>query len=238
MTTIETRKQLNLPGQTHTAEGPHDQTGMYVMHHAFRRDLDRFVAAVRRTPVRDAAVWAALERRWATFDETLHHHHRVEDDSIWPVLLTHADAAGDDDDRRTLEDMEAEHEVIDPGLREVRAAFAALREHPCEDHRNALDVRMTALQERLLDHLRHEETEALPMVQRRLTAEEWETAEAAAAKAYPLRMVPFLVPWVLDELPDEGRERMFAMAGSAYRVVAALFRPRYERRDRVAFRYV
>ena len=31
--------QLTLPGQSHTAEGPHDQTGMYVMHHALRRDL-------------------------------------------------------------------------------------------------------------------------------------------------------------------------------------------------------
>ena len=51
-------------------------------------------------------------------------------------------------------------------------------------------------------------------------------------------MVPFLVPWVLDGLPAEGRERMFTMAGSAYRVVAALVRPRYERREGVAFRYV
>jgi hypothetical protein len=50
--------------------------------------------------------------------------------------------------------------------------------------------------------------------------------------------VPFLVPWVLDGLPDEGRERMFALAGGAYRVLAALVRPRYERRDAVTFRYV
>ena len=238
MTATETRRQLTLPGQTHTAEGPHDQTGMYVMHHGFRRDLDRFVAAVRRTPIGEAEVWTALQRRWATFDLVLHHHHRVEDDSIWPVLLEHADADGDTTDRRTLEDMEAEHDVIDPGLREVGSAFAALVGHPCEDHRNALDIRVTALQERLLEHLRHEETEALPMVQRRLTAEEWDTAEKAAAKAYPLRMVPFLVPWVLDSLPDDGRERMFAMAGQGYRVLAALARPRYERRERLAFRYL
>ena len=41
------RPQLTLPRQAHTAEGPHDQTGMYVMHHALRRDFATFVAAVR-----------------------------------------------------------------------------------------------------------------------------------------------------------------------------------------------
>ena len=44
-TTPSYRPQLTLPGQAHTAEGPHDQTGMYVMHHALRRDFERFAAA-------------------------------------------------------------------------------------------------------------------------------------------------------------------------------------------------
>ena len=42
-------EQLNLPGQSHTADGPHDQIGMFAMHHGFRRDLDRFVAAAEYT---------------------------------------------------------------------------------------------------------------------------------------------------------------------------------------------
>ena len=32
-------RQLTLPGQAATADGPLDMTMMYVMHHAFRRDL-------------------------------------------------------------------------------------------------------------------------------------------------------------------------------------------------------
>ena len=82
--------QVTLPGQAFTAEGPHDQTGMYVMHHGFRRDLDRFVEAARNTPVGEAEVWAALEERWGRFDDVLHHHHHVEDEAFWPVLLAHA----------------------------------------------------------------------------------------------------------------------------------------------------
>jgi iron-sulfur cluster repair protein YtfE (RIC family) len=232
------REQLTLPRQTHTAEGPHDQTGMYVMHHAFRRDLERFVGAVRRTPLEEREVWQALHSRWALFDETLHHHHGVEDESIWPALLAHAEASGNAEDLRTLADMESEHATIDPGLAEVRDAFTQVLAAPTEDHRNALDVRLSALSEALLAHMRHEETEALPMLQRTMSVEEFAASEKVAQRAYPLRMVPALVPWVLDELPEEGRERMFAMAGPAYRLLAALFRPRYERRDAVAFRYL
>ena len=59
-TTTPHRPQISLPGQAHVAEGPHDQTGMYLMHHAFRRDLAAFEAAVRQTPLHDDAVWRAL----------------------------------------------------------------------------------------------------------------------------------------------------------------------------------
>ena len=86
------RPQLTLPGQAHTAEGPHDQTGMYVMHHALRRDFDRFAAAVEGTPIAEHEVWAALERRWVAMADVLHHHHSAEDDELWPLLQRHAEA--------------------------------------------------------------------------------------------------------------------------------------------------
>jgi hemerythrin-like domain-containing protein len=209
---------------------------MYVMHHAFRRDLDRFVAAARNTPVEEPEVWRAYADRWARFAETLHHHHVVEDEAIWPVLLVHA--ADEPADRATLEAMEAEHEQIDPALEACRGGVSDMVGHPCEDHRNALVIRLTAVRQSLLDHLRHEETEALPLVQRTMTVEEWATAEAAAGKGYPTRQLPFLVPWVLDELPEDARRRMFELAGRPYVLLWRLFRGRYERRDAVAFRYV
>ena len=40
-------RQLRLPGQTAAPDGPVDMTIMYVMHHAFRRDLAAFAMAVR-----------------------------------------------------------------------------------------------------------------------------------------------------------------------------------------------
>jgi hemerythrin-like domain-containing protein len=228
--------QLQLPGQTHVADGPYDQTGMYVMHHAFRRDLDRFVSAARNTPVETTEVWQALVDRWARFDATLHHHHVIEDEAIWPVLMRRV---GDKpEERATLEAMEAEHAQIDPGLAACRAGFADMSTHPCDDHRNALVIRLTAVRQALLDHLRHEESETLPLLQRTMTREEWDVAEAAAQKGYPVKDVPFLVPWALDELPADGRRRMLQQAGPLYGILWRIVRHRYERRDALAFRYV
>jgi hemerythrin-like domain-containing protein len=230
--------QLTLPGQSHTAQGPHDQTGMYVMHHGFRRDLHNFLAAVEQTPVSEAAVWSALQRRWERMAEVLHHHHSVEDASLWPVLRRHAEEAGSTEDVALLEDMEAEHSVIDPALAAVRTAFAQMCAHPCADHRNALEIRVAAARESLDLHLAHEEGQALPMLQRTLSVEENTAFEAAAAKGYPLRIVPFVLCWVMHGLPDEARRRIFDQAPPGYGLVHRLLRGRFERHERVAFRYV
>ena len=142
-TTTGQLPQLTLPLQSHTAEGPHDQTGMYVMHHALRRDFVNFVAAVQNTPVSEHDVWTGLEQRWDRFADALHHHHKAEDDHLWPVLLQHAEQSGSQEDQQLLADMAAEHGRIDPALKACHEAFAAMREHPCEDRREALETRLS-----------------------------------------------------------------------------------------------
>ena len=230
-------EQVTLPGQSHTAEGPHDLTGMFVMHHAFRRDLAAFEAAVRNTPIGDTGTWRSLQARWTRFGDVLHHHHEIEDVSIWPVLLTQADALGDETGAGTLAAMAAEHAEIDPSLMACTAGFQAMVEHPCTDHRNALDVHVTATRAALLEHLAHEEREALPFLQRVMTVEEFAEAERAAQDGYPARMIPFLLPWVTAGLPAEVAARLLREAGTAYGLLLRLFRPRFSRAEARAFRY-
>lgn len=88
-------------------------SGMYVMHHAFRRGLEQFERAVRGTPLDDGEAWRALAGRWQRFGMVLHHHHTVEDTSIWPPLLARCGSAGVGAARATPEAMQAEHETID-----------------------------------------------------------------------------------------------------------------------------
>ncbi|WP_148616444.1 hemerythrin domain-containing protein [Nocardioides rubriscoriae] len=229
--------QLDLPGQTHVAEGPHDQTGMYVMHFAFRRDLAAFSSAVRQTPLGDAGTWRALAARWSRFAEVLHHHHEAEDDAYWPLLAAAAAERGSAGDQDEVAAMTEEHAGIDPELDACREAFVRVLEHPCDAHRNALDIRVTGLRELLLEHLHHEETVVLPMLQRLWTTEEFEAAEKGVQKHYPPKEAPFIVAWALWRLPEPARDRMVGLAGPAYAVLHRVVRRRFARRELATFRY-
>ena len=96
----------------------------------------------------------------------LHHHHAVEDASIWPLLLREV---ADDADRAVLRAMQAEHGQVDPALAGTTDAFAAMTEDPSEERRAALDAQVAAVRELLHEHLAHEEREALPLLQRTLS---------------------------------------------------------------------
>lgn len=229
--------QLTLPGQTHTAQGPHDLSGMYFAHHAFRRDLRRFVSAVQQTPCDDAATWRRLAARWHRFTEVLHHHHALEDALIWPPMLASAEAEGREQDRTTLLAMEAEHETVDPALERCTRAFGDMVSHPCDDHQNALAVRVTAVRELLSTHLEHEETGALPLVQRTLSKGQWEAIDKAADRGYPARMMPFLLGWASDSLPPEGRAHLEGSAGVLLRWLLRIAVVPYARRERRTFHY-
>ena len=67
--------QIRLPGQTAAPEGPVDMFMMYVMHHAFRRDLAKLTEAAQCTPATDRVAWRLLQQRWEVFAEALHGHH-------------------------------------------------------------------------------------------------------------------------------------------------------------------
>ncbi len=230
--------QLSLPGQSHTAVGPHDHTGMYVMHFGFRRDLANLASAVANTPFGDSVTWRALQTRWSTFAEILRHHHAAEDDHYWPALSAAVKLRGTADDQRLVASMEDEHAGIDPALAACGASFAEVIDHPCESHRAALEVRIATFREALDEHLCHEEGETLPLIQRVMTTREFAAAERAIERnGYPPRMIPTVVPWVWHRLPAEAVERMDAQAGPVVRMVHRLCRRGFERRERIAFRY-
>ena len=224
---------LDLPGQAHVAEGPLDLNGMYMAHHAFRRDLARFALAARQTPLEDADVWRALAARWGQFAGILHHHHTTEDDVLWPQLLEIADAEG----RATLEAMEAEHQQIDPLLAGCAAGFAAMAQAPDGATRDALVHTAETARDTLSDHMRHEETAALPLVQALLPKAGWDRVEKAAGEGKGVKELVFLVPGVADGLTPAQLETAFRSVGKPFKWLLARTRGRYARTEAVAFRF-
>ena len=220
--------QVRLPGQAAAPEGPVDMTMMYVSHHGFRRDLGRFTEAVRRTPVEDRATWRLLGRRWAVFTELLHGHHGAEDAGVWPWLLAH----GTEEDRVLLEAMEAEHGEIDPLLAHCAEGFDRLCHHADEDARAALAVRLVATRDSLGRHLAHEESEAIALIQRLMTAEDWQRLdEEFMAKQLTTREIVQLVPWAAHELPRDVLDRVLDDVGFGFRLVWLATRRRFAARE-------
>jgi hypothetical protein len=228
---------MDLPGQQHVAEGPLDLNGMYMAHHAFRRDLARFAVAARQTPVEDVEVWRALAVRWEQFSGILHHHHTTEDDVLWPQLLEIVDARGDAAGRATLEAMEAEHAVIDPMLAACAVGFAAMAQAPDAATRDRLAADTATARDTLSHHMGHEEREALPLVQELLSTEGWQRVEKAAGSGKSLKDLMFLVPWVADGLTPQQRETAFRSVGKPFKWLLAMTQGRYARGEAVSFRY-
>ncbi|TMR89139.1 hemerythrin domain-containing protein [Nonomuraea basaltis] len=164
-------EQLLLRGQAAAPPGPVDVAGMYLMHHAFRRDLDLFTAATAATPIEDRECWTRLNRRWRLFSSTLHKHHRGEDSGLWPLLLERARGG---EPATVLAAMSAEHQHIDPLLHACGSEFTALARTGDAQVRRDLAGHIAELRDLLQAHLAHEEHDAMALVQAHLTQHDWE----------------------------------------------------------------
>ncbi|GAA3167866.1 hypothetical protein GCM10010531_20820 [Blastococcus jejuensis] len=232
--------QLMLPGQAAAPDGPVDLTTMFTMHRGFRRDLENFSRAVPATPVDDGDTWTALAARWDVFSRILHDHHSGEDAGLWPLLLERVDTAGDVEGRATLEAMSAEHGRIDPLLEACAAGFRRMARSPDAGGRDVLASDLTAAAEHLGAHLAHEERDALALVQRHLTQEEWlRVSVEYFEKPLTARQLLRVAQWVLPGLPDAALDRMRAEPKVPMLILVwrLFLRRPFERRERRAFRY-
>ena len=136
----------------------------------------------------------------------LHHHHTVEDEALWPLLLQRVRGAEDSQAVDILQAMEAEHSEFDPMLEHCRADLHRLSIRDDEVARSAFQTHVVAFREQLREHLAHEETDAMRLVQQYVTAADWKKAEKSAYKFATLELLRFLVPWSSHRLPKEGEE--------------------------------
>ena len=164
------------------------------------------------------------------------------DGSFGDIAYKSLDVASETDWKRVIAEVLDEHGHIDPLLTSVAEGFAALAadELPVdgEDKRAALAVRMAATRDLLGRHLEHEETEAIAILQRRSTAEDWhrlEKDEIGKVKiAVPLT---FMVGWCAEDIPAKQRDQVFATVGRPFKVLWWLCRGSFRRGERAAFRY-
>jgi hypothetical protein len=207
----------------------------YAFHHGFRRDLDDFSRAAANTPGDDHRAWRALLLRWDLFGIMLEYHHNNEDLLVWPLLRERCAEAGDPDSS-ILDRTEAEHDAIDALLPSVRDAIAA-----CASGRTPAESGVRELLEEarvvISGHLAHEERDALRVLQRYLSAAEWDELQGQFRKGLRLAVLLQMAPWLMKGLPLPVAARIRGAGGPGLRLVLRLGSRPFRRLDRLAFEY-
>jgi iron-sulfur cluster repair protein YtfE (RIC family) len=179
-----------------------DMTMMFAMHDALRRELVRIARITAdRDPDPRRVLGTALG--WEMFKSYLRVHHTSEDDALWPVMSR--ELAGRPDDLALLDAMETEHAAIDPLLNAIDAALADPGSGP-----ERLGDLTDDLAAALTGHLKHEETEALPLISATLTQQQWQHFSEVHRNRISAD-VPRYFPWLLDDASAANTEAVLGL---------------------------
>jgi hemerythrin HHE cation binding domain-containing protein len=222
-----------LPGAAAARHGSGDAdlTIMVAAHDAFRNDLTSLARAAqdpgRHGPDRQRSVAAG----WELFKRQLHLHHTAEDDLIWPALrerLRHSANA-----LSVLDEMEAEHERIDPLLAAVDEGFAAAAGPAGQPDADRLAGAVDELAAALAGHLAHEEKDGLPLIGAALTAAEWRTVGFKIARRNGLAAGGEMFSWILSSAaPGQAHAVARQLPPPARVLYKAVWKPRFEKTKR------
>lgn len=150
---MDTEPDMPQPPNLLNDDGSASMATMLLMsHHAFRRDIVRFIQAIATIKSGDSARADAVRGEWEkSYRQALHGHHMMEDANIFPDIRSkHPDLAA------AIDKLTEQHHMIDPLLEKGDAAFADLT-HP-ENAEAVLNELKTLLDQ----HLAFEEAEITP----------------------------------------------------------------------------
>ena len=202
-------------------------TIVYLIHEAFRRDLRRLSSALR-SPGLDHHRAQQLRTHWEFINEQLHHHHEVEDASLWP--LVRPKLAGRDEDLEVLAQMEAQHLVLLPHCEAIGEGFGSLVQQTSKEKGDALSAQIDVLQTELGSHLEDEEQRCFPVIDEALSVEEFQSFGKATAKAIGMRGSARFFPWIFDGADPVECKAVLSMPPPPVRVLCRyVWEPRYER---------
>ncbi|MEV0378669.1 hemerythrin domain-containing protein [Nonomuraea sp. NPDC050643] len=198
-----------------------DLTSMYVIHRAMLTDLRR-LAGLCGGPDRLSGDRDREARAYAASILTeVHHHHANEDDLLWPIVERTAGHAVD------LSPYTDDHEALGPVLERCRAALGG--------DRHELGRALTDLLELLDDHIAEEESALFPIISRFVPYDAYVWTEKQVARRASLGQLTFTAPWLLRHATADEAARLLAGAGAPLRLLVALTKARYARRERVVF---
>jgi hemerythrin-like domain-containing protein len=208
-----------------TTEVPHaDVREMYMVHAMLRREFALMPGLVRGVAPGDRERARIVADHLGFVQGVLHQHHSSEDTHLWPKLLER----GPEEIDPIVLRMEAQHQAIDTGLAEVDAAVAVWRDDAAPERSGELADALDRLNPVLVEHLDLEEEAVLPLIEKYITAPEWDVMTGETAAHTPPDKLPLMFgmmvyegePEVLDKvlsaMPEEVRPAIMAASVQAF----------------------
>lgn len=198
-----------------------DLTSMYVIHRAMLADLRRLTDLLGGTTPLQPARDEAVREYTALLLTEVHHHHANEDDVLWPIIERTAGQAVD------LAPYTDDHQALAPVLDRCHTGL--------HGDRRQLGRALGDLLDLLDDHIAEEESRLFPIISRFVPYEAYAWAEKQVARRASLGQLTFTAPWLLRYATAEEAARLLAGAGAPLRLLVALTKGRYARRERMVF---
>ncbi|MEV0467550.1 hemerythrin domain-containing protein [Nocardia tengchongensis] len=198
-----------------------DLLGMRLAHRAMIADTARFTQLTREitagradcAPARAAAITEYL----SLLCDSIHHHHTIEDEVLWPLLR--------DTGAVDVRELEDDHAELDPVLDSVRAAA---RDFARSGSGAALTDHLARLHALLTEHIADEEQTIFPVITAHLDQQQWSTVEAAARKGATMS---FELPRMFGMCTPEEWERASAEGGFVLTLMLRWFGRAHRRRE-------
>ncbi|WBB71335.1 hemerythrin domain-containing protein [Micromonospora sp. WMMD1128] len=223
---------------TGSETGP-NLVGFRINHRTMRADTRRLAELADRVATGqiryDRRRAGALRTYVRLLCDGIHHHHRMEDEVLWPVLER---SAADEIDLRELSD---DHASLDPVLDEARAAVDDLAAVFASGDAGSARVRVAAgrlatvlahLRDLLDEHIEEEERLVFPVIRRYVSVADWDSVERAVRKGGALR---FELPRIERYAQPDELAELKRTAGPVLRLTLAALRPGFRRREARVF---
>jgi hemerythrin-like domain-containing protein len=205
-----------------------DLSGISMAHRAMIADVGR-LAELLGAVARGAHTCAHptdVDRYIRLLCDSIHHHHTVEDDVLWPIVTASAGTFVD------LTELVDDHAALDPRLERIRALSAAFRETPGPPTAAPLAAALADLHRLVREHIAEEERTVFAVIRDHVSVADWAVVEKAAQRAGKMS---FDGPRVMQVATEEEFARAAAAANPLLIAFIKLMMRRHNRFERRVF---
>jgi hemerythrin-like domain-containing protein len=208
-----------------------DTSDMVIVHRMFRREcalLPQLVAAVTDGDLAQARAVAGHAHEVL---DMLHHHHVGEDDLLWPRLSARTRLHAE-----LLARMDSQHQGLAVLLDQAATAFTGWRDAPTAPHSTALTALLEQLSAGLNEHFDEEESAVLPIVERVITAAEYQEVGKRGLVSIPLTRRLIVLGYLLEDTTLRERRDFLAAVPAPVRLAYRVIGARQHRRETTRLR--